>query len=67
MGHGDRHAEAAIGGTPVATTEPVGDYMLQAAGLDNLTPLTFQADIMNGVDPSPQERQPARRLFTGQR
>ncbi len=22
-------------GTPVATTEPVGDYMLQAAGLDN--------------------------------
>ena len=24
--------------TPVATTEPVGDYMLQAAGTDNLTP-----------------------------
>jgi zinc/manganese transport system substrate-binding protein len=42
-------------GTPVATTEPVADYMLQAAGTDNLTPFTFQADIMNGVDPSPQD------------
>ena len=29
--------------------------MLQAAGTDNLTPFTFQADIMNGVDPSPQD------------
>jgi zinc/manganese transport system substrate-binding protein len=41
-------------GVPVATTEPVSDYMLQAAGADNLTPWTLQADIMNGVDPSPQ-------------
>ena len=41
--------------TPVATTEPVADYMLQAAGADNLTPFRFQADIMNGVDPSPQD------------
>jgi zinc/manganese transport system substrate-binding protein len=40
--------------TPVATTEPVGDYMLAAAGALNLTPLRFQADIMNGVDPAPQ-------------
>ena len=39
---------------PVATTEPVGDYMLQAAGTDNKTPWILQADIMNGVDPSPQ-------------
>jgi len=37
--------------TPVATTEPVGDYMLEAA---NLTPFPLQADIMNGVDPAPQ-------------
>jgi zinc/manganese transport system substrate-binding protein len=42
-------------GTPVATTEPVADYMLEAAGADNLTPFRFQADIMNGVDPSPQD------------
>ncbi|MBV8445752.1 MAG: cation ABC transporter substrate-binding protein, partial [Candidatus Dormibacteraeota bacterium] len=34
---------------------PVADYMLQAAGADNLTPFAFQADIMNGVDPAPQD------------
>jgi zinc/manganese transport system substrate-binding protein len=42
-------------GTPVATTEPVGDYMLEAAGTKNLTPFELQADIMNGVDPAPQD------------
>ena len=47
--------KAAHPGIPVATTEPVADYMLQAAGTRNLTPFTFQADIMNGVDPSPQD------------
>jgi zinc/manganese transport system substrate-binding protein len=47
--------KAAYPGTPVAVTEPVGDYMLQAAGTDILTPFTLQADIMNGVDPSPQD------------
>jgi zinc/manganese transport system substrate-binding protein len=41
--------------TPVATTEPVADYMLEAMGMDNKTPFTFQADIMNGVDPPPQD------------
>ena len=46
--------KAAYPNTPVATTEPVGDYMLQAAGTRNLTPFAFQADIMNGVDPAPQ-------------
>ena len=46
--------KAAFPGAHVATTEPVGDYMLQAAGTTNLTPFGFQADIMNGVDPSPQ-------------
>ena len=43
-------------GTPVATTEPVGDYLLQAAGTRNLTPFAFQAGIMNGVDPAPAVR-----------
>jgi len=47
--------KAAYPDTPVATTEPVADYLLQAAGTDNLTPFTFQADLMNGVDPSPQD------------
>ena len=46
--------KAAFPGAQVATTEPVGDYMLQAAGARNLTPFAFQADIMNGVDPAPQ-------------
>ncbi|MHB1539420.1 MAG: metal ABC transporter solute-binding protein, Zn/Mn family [Solirubrobacteraceae bacterium] len=40
--------------TRVATTEPVGDYMLQAAGVEDLTPASLQADVMNGVDPAPQ-------------
>jgi zinc/manganese transport system substrate-binding protein len=56
---------AAHPATPVATTEPVADYLLQAAGADNLTPFTFQADIMNGVDPSPQDTAAERSLFTG--
>ncbi len=51
-------------GTPVATTEPVADYMLQAAGTDNMTPFTFQADIMNGTDPSPQDTALQDSLFT---
>ncbi len=51
-------------GTPVATTEPVADYMLQAVGADNLTPFTFQADIMNGTDPSPQDTALQNSLFT---
>jgi zinc/manganese transport system substrate-binding protein len=42
-------------GTTAATTEPVADYLLQAMGIKNLTPFSFQADIMNGVDPSPQD------------
>jgi zinc/manganese transport system substrate-binding protein len=47
--------KAEFPGAPVATTEPVGDYMLEAAGISNLTPWDLQADIMNGVDPSPED------------
>jgi zinc/manganese transport system substrate-binding protein len=49
---------------PVATTEPVADYMLQAAGADNMTPFPLQADIMNGTDPSAQDVAVERSLFT---
>ena len=42
-------------GAPVATTEPVGGYMLQAAGIEDRTPWQLQADVMNGVDPAPQD------------
>jgi zinc/manganese transport system substrate-binding protein len=50
--------------TPVATTEPVADYLLQDLGADNLTAWAFQADIMNGTDPSPQDVAAERNLLT---
>ena len=56
--------KAAYPDVPVATTEPVADYLLTALGADNRTPWTFQADIMNGVDPSPQSLAAQRALFT---
>jgi zinc/manganese transport system substrate-binding protein len=59
--------EAEYPGTPVATTEPVGDYMLEAAGTVNMTPFSLQADIMNGVDPAPQDVTSQDALFTGHR
>jgi len=53
--------------TPVAVTEPVGDYLLQAAGAHIVTPFTLQADIMNGVDPAPQDVSFQNGLFTAHR
>jgi zinc/manganese transport system substrate-binding protein len=53
--------------TPVATTEPVGDYMLETAGTRNLTPFSLQADIMNGTDPAPQSVVYQDSLFTRHR
>lgn len=49
------HVQKEFKNAPVATTEPVCDYMLEAAGMDNKTPWSFQAAIMNGIDPSPQD------------
>ena len=51
-------------GTPVATTEPVADYLLQSLGADNKTPSAFQDDVMNGTDPSAQDVAIERSLFT---
>ncbi len=51
--------------TPVATTEPVGDYMLEATGTRNMTPFTLQASIMNGTDPAPQDVTLQNSLLTG--
>ena len=50
--------------TPVATTEPVADYLLTAMGMKNLTPFVFQADIMNGVDPAPEDITLEKGFFT---
>jgi zinc/manganese transport system substrate-binding protein len=57
--------KAAYPNTPVATTEPVGDYMLEAAGTKNMTPFTLQAAIMNGTDPAPQNVTLQNALFSG--
>ena len=53
--------------TPVAVTEPVGDYLLQAAGANILTPFSFQADVMNGTDPAPQDVAFEQALFSAHR
>jgi zinc/manganese transport system substrate-binding protein len=50
-----------------ATTEPVADYLLQAAGIENLTPFSLQADIMNGTDPAPQAITLQEGLFSAHR
>jgi zinc/manganese transport system substrate-binding protein len=51
--------------TPVAVTEPVGDYLLQAMGTSILTPFSLQAAIMNGTDPSPQDVTAQNALISG--
>jgi zinc/manganese transport system substrate-binding protein len=56
--------KAKYGGTKAATTEPVADYLLTAMGVDNLTPFGFQADIMNGTDPTPQDVSLENSFFT---
>jgi zinc/manganese transport system substrate-binding protein len=55
------------GGTPAAVTEPVADYLLKAMGLRILTPFVFQADIMNGVDPAPEDISLEEGFFTKHR
>ena len=52
--------------TPVAVTEPVADYLLKAMGMRILTPFVFQADIMNGVDPAPEDISLEEGFFTKQ-
>jgi zinc/manganese transport system substrate-binding protein len=47
--------KATYQGTLAATTEPVADYLLTAMGIRNLTPFAFQADIMSGTEPAPQD------------
>ncbi len=59
--------KAADHGVAAATTEPVADDLLAAMGIDVLTPWRFQADVMNGVDPSPQDVSLENDLLTGHR
>jgi zinc/manganese transport system substrate-binding protein len=41
-------------GTPVAYTEPVPGYLIAAAGLRNLAPVSFTRAIEDGTEPTPQ-------------
>ena len=50
-------------GTPVAITEPVYGYALNAMGLNVLTPRPFALAIQEGNDPSPQDAQAEENLF----
>ena len=56
--------KAKYSGVPVAVTEPVADYMLEAVGADIATPFSLQAAIMNGTDPSPQDVTTQNALFS---
>jgi zinc/manganese transport system substrate-binding protein len=53
--------------TPIATTEPLANYMLEAMGFDILTPFSLQKAIMDGTDPSPQDVAAQNDLFAGKK
>lgn len=65
--HDIQKVRTAYAGAPVAVTEPVADYLLQACGLTIRTPWAFQAAIMNSVDPSPQDVAVEESLLTQRR
>jgi zinc/manganese transport system substrate-binding protein len=48
------HIRASFGGSPVAYTEPVPGYLIDAAGLRNLAPASFTRAIEEGTEPPPQ-------------
>ncbi|HEY5160920.1 MAG TPA: zinc ABC transporter substrate-binding protein [Gaiellaceae bacterium] len=52
-------------GEPVAYTEPVPGYLIAAAGLHNLAPVSFSRAIENGTEPSPQNVAQMNALMTG--
>ena len=53
--------------TPIAGTEPVANYLLEAMGFDILTPFSLQKAIMDGDDPAPQDVTTQNNLFTGRK
>ena len=58
---------SSFGGSPVAYTEPVPGYLLDAAGLKNLAPAGFARAIEEGTEPSPQAVAAMNALMTGKR
>ncbi|MHB1612704.1 MAG: metal ABC transporter solute-binding protein, Zn/Mn family [Actinomycetes bacterium] len=59
--------KARYAGTPVAYTEPVPGYLIEAAGLTNATPPAFALAIENGNEPSPQATAAMEGLLTGKK
>jgi zinc/manganese transport system substrate-binding protein len=55
------------GGEPVAITEPVPLYMIEAGGLENATPEEFSEAIEEGDDVSPRTLRDTLALFTERR
>ena len=53
------------GGRDVALTEPVPDYLVEAAGLHNATPSDFTEAVEEGADVPPQVFRQMRDLVTG--
>ncbi|MDT2004268.1 ABC transporter permease [Rhodococcus opacus] len=49
---------------PVAQTEPIAYYLLQSAGLTDVTPPDFTSAIENGNDPAPAAIATTRQLLT---
>ena len=58
---------ASFGGSPVAYTEPVPGYLLDAAGLENLAPSAFTRAIEDGTEPTPQAVSAMNSLMTEKR
>ena len=54
-------------GRPIAYTEPVPGYLIDAAGLKNLAPGSFTRAIEDGTDPSPQAFAAMSALVTGRK
>ncbi len=49
---------------PVAQTEPIAHYLLEAAGVEDLTPEQFENAIEEGTDPAPSAVAATRDLLT---
>ncbi|MGC0362196.1 zinc/manganese transport system substrate-binding protein [Rhodococcus sp. 27YEA15] len=52
-------------GTPVAQTEPIAHYLLEAAELEDATPEEFTSAIEDGNDPAPAAIAATRQLLAG--
>lgn len=66
--HGLERSAAALReryrGTPIATTEPVADYLLSACGLVDRTPPAFRSGVEAGTEVSASVLEQTLRLFT---